>query len=342
MNVPKFGLCCVFGKIQIESIPDPPHELHCLLTGETSVSKYFLSNIRRFNAAMSMATMKAKDETVTGGASNIRISGVVYRMIGSPRSAENSQPNSLQTYFYDAVQQLQYRMKLYQQLEIERNIFRTLQQNLMKAPNTYLHLFLNIQVLMDKGTVPPTISIQIHPNKPDREYARRFNQPTTTEVSTLLPNQFNAESSESNQTVICTFRKDGDRLTVKNLQHFKYTHRSYDPLCYPILLPYGTDGFHVGILQTLGTGPTYSDNKTVLCIQVSEMYSFNILHHGNRLFQQCCVGMWANIEMGRLDYLRFNQQNLRDDVYSALQDAIHAGRRIILPASFTGGPRFMT
>ena len=110
----------------------PPHELQGLFRGETSVSKHFLSNIRILNAAMSMASMKARDETVNGGASYVRISGVVYRMVGFPRSAENSEPVSLQTYFYDAEQQLQYRMKLYppsvNKLEIERTIFRTLKE----------------------------------------------------------------------------------------------------------------------------------------------------------------------------------------------------------------------
>lgn len=37
---------------------------------------------------------------------------------------------------------------------------------------------------MDKGTVPPNISIQVHPDKRlDRKHARRLNQPTTTNTS---------------------------------------------------------------------------------------------------------------------------------------------------------------
>ncbi|CAJ0641618.1 4542_t:CDS:2 [Entrophospora sp. SA101] len=53
----------------------------------------------------------------------------------------------------------------------------------------------------------------------------------------------------------------------------------------------------------------------------------------------------------RLNYLKFNQKQLRSELYSGLQDAVHAqdsmlessniGQQIILPSSFTGGPRQM-
>ena len=53
------------------------------------------------------------------------------------------------------------------------------------------------------------------------------------------------------------------------------------------------------------------------------------------------------MEQERLTYVRFNQQKLRADVYQGLEDAVTVGdvdataigRRIILPSSFTRGPR---
>ncbi len=55
------------------------------------------------------------------------------------------------------------------------------------------------------------------------------------------------------------------------------------------------------------------------------------------------------IEQNRLRYLRLNKKKLRADLYQGLQDAIIAsdnsvatiGQRIILPSSFTVGPRHM-
>jgi hypothetical protein len=56
---------------------------------------------------------------------------------------------------------------------------------------------------------------------------------------------------------------------------------------------------------------------------------------------------WNKIETQRLNYFKFNQKKIKADTYSGLQDAISAndnlnnvGKRIILPPSFHGGPRF--
>jgi hypothetical protein len=61
------------------------------------------------------------------------------------------------------------------------------------------------------------------------------------------------------------------------------------------------------------------------------------------------VDAYAAIKQSRLKYLRLNQKKLRVDLYQGLQDAIVAGdnsvvairQRIILPSSFTIGPRHM-
>ncbi len=58
---------------------------------------------------------------------------------------------------------------------------------------------------------------------------------------------------------------------------------------------------------------------------------------------------YAAIEQNHLKYLRLNHKRLRADLYQGLQDAIVAGdtsavaigQRIILPSSFTVGPRHM-
>jgi hypothetical protein len=50
-----------------------------------------------------------------------------------------------------------------------------------------------------------------------------------------------------------------------------------------------------------------------------------------------------------LNYIKFNQDLLQAAVYNGLQDTIHLddndmssiGKRVILPSTFIGGPRFM-
>ena len=78
--------------------------------------------------------------------------------------------------------------------------------------------------------------------------------------------------------------------------------------------------------------------------------TFNMIHRLSRLFQQYVVDMCTKIEFSRLQYLRFNQSQLHADLYQGLADVVlasdgqvdgsHLGKKVILPSSFTGGPRY--
>jgi len=89
-----------------------------------------------------------------------------------------------------------------------------------------------------------------------------------------------------------------------------------------------------------------------------EIYGYRLQHRdtdgiallrGDRLRQQYIVDAYAAIEQNHLKYLRLNKKKLRVDLYQGLQDAIAVGdtsaadieQRIILPSSFTIGPRHM-
>lgn len=72
------------------------------------------------------------------------------------------------------------------------------------------------------------------------------------------------------------------------------------------------------------------------------------LHRSCRLFQELVVDWQARCEGQRLLYLRNNQPRLRADTYSNVRAAHAGGRvarevgtRVVLPATFTGGPRYM-
>jgi hypothetical protein len=91
---------------------------------------------------------------------------------------------------------------------------------------------------------------------------------------------------------------------------------------------------------------------------MAEFYGYQLQHRdtngigllrGDRLRHQYIVDAYTAIEQNRLKYLRLNKKKLRVDLYQGLQDAIAAGdssaatigQRIILPSSFTVGPRHM-
>lgn len=77
------------------------------------------------------------------------------------------------------------------------------------------------------------------------------------------------------------------------------------------------------------------------------------LHRAGRLFQEYCCMALAKQEMQRLRYLETHQKEIRAELYKHLTDAVdahdhagdgeplQAGQRVILPSSFSGGPRNM-
>mgnify|MGYP004702161079 FL=1 len=68
-----------------------------------------------------------------------------------------------------------------------------------------------------------------------------------------------------------------------------------------------------------------------------------------RAFQQYVVDMYVKIESQRLDFFRHRQQQIRTEQLQGVMDSVvegqcrgsKVGQRVILPASFIGGPRDM-
>ena len=82
--------------------------------------------------------------------------------------------------------------------------------------------------------------------------------------------------------------------------------------------------------------------------QIRKEFTPNILNTG-RLLQQFAVDMYVKLETQRLDFYRSKQllirreqlQGLMDSVVHGQSEGCKIGQRILLPASFIGGPRDM-
>ena len=238
-------------------------------------------------------------------------------------------PACIQTYFYNAEEQVQHRLQRFtnrvedarQQLQ-DAEIFRRLANILNAAPNSYLTSYLSIQEQIDAGNIPQEVFIQIHAEKkPEESHSRRYNLPTTNELGILIPNE--AAAAQDSRSVVCKFRA-ADRPEPRHLQHFTDDHRSYDPLVYPLLFPYGTDGFHRDILIE-GTTKKVTAKQFYAHRIMTRRDSFNVLQRANNLYQQYLVDMYAKIETSRLNYLRFHQEDIRAELRQGLQDAVLEG-----------------
>nr|XP_043611898.1 uncharacterized protein LOC122583571 [Erigeron canadensis] len=143
--------------------------------------------------------------------------------------------------------------------------------------------------------------------------------------------------------------KDGRPKRINKL------HPSYMSLQFPLIFIYGQSGYQYSMKLINSHG---SESEKIRSLTMNMYYAhqlhdrfnlYGLLARGGRLFQQYVVGAYCSIELSRMDYIRCKQGDIRNEYLSGLHDAItrgdhdgsDVGTRIILPASFTGGPRYM-
>ena len=202
-------------------------------------------------------------------------------------------------------------------------------QCLLHEHNPYVTGF---KCAIDKLTGPEKRVIIRADKRPAGTHERVFNAPTTDEVGIIVV----GEQHDRRDIVLET--------RGNSLQRIAETHRSYDALQYPLIFWAGDDGYHFQHRMS-------NDKKLTAMrfyayrLMVRECDAF-ILHY-RQLFHQFVVDMWAKIEAERLQFIRHNQKQLRVESYVHLQDAVASdrisdvGRLVILPATFTGSPRYL-
>nr|GEY80828.1 DNA helicase [Tanacetum cinerariifolium] len=134
-------------------------------------------------------------------------------------------------------------------------------------------------------------------------------------------------------------------------QRLNKLHPSYMALQFPLLFIYGEDGYSKE-LKMVGVTGSSSEQKRVSMKAYYSYYlhdRYNYLSRTGRLFQQHIVTAFCAIEQNRIDYIREHQNDIKNEYLSGIYDTINrgdndgsdCGSRLILPQSFTGGPRYM-
>ncbi|KAH1222189.1 hypothetical protein GmHk_12G035407 [Glycine max] len=174
---------------------------------------------------------------------------------------------------------------------------------------------------------------------------RTYNVPTVSEVAALIVGDFNPNSRRD----IIVETQNGQ------LQRIHELHSNYLGLQFPLLLPYGEDGYRLDILHraTLDNKKRKRNRLTM-----REWFAYRLqsrpneaqtLLHSRRLFQQFIVEAYTMVESEKLNYIRNNQKKLRVDKYCSLQNSLddgtiqglNKGKRVIWPSTFVGSPRYM-
>ncbi|GJU87647.1 ATP-dependent DNA helicase PIF1-like protein [Tanacetum coccineum] len=136
----------------------------------------------------------------------------------------------------------------------------------------------------------------------ERTRSKQYNSPTVAEVAALITNDF-GDGEPTRDIVVC--KKDSPPKRISEL------HPSYMALQYPLLFPYGEDGYHEKIPYHTNKGKRKTTRDYVT---MKEYYAYVIQYRKDQ---------WTTLHRGG-----------RGDT-----NAAGLGKRIVLPFSFTGGPR---
>ncbi|UYV75380.1 hypothetical protein LAZ67_13000048 [Cordylochernes scorpioides] len=331
------GFCCKNGKVYLSPPQLPPDELFSLMSCNSSESNHFLRNIRKYNSCFQMSSFGAtsfSEESVFP--TTFRVQGQVYHRAGSLLPSLDQPPQFLQIFFVEDAQ-LEVNQRCHFSSALRHGTVLCLQRMFHRC-NQLIKIFKTALENMPSDEYKLVIRAD---KTPSGEHERRFNAPQSNDVAVVL------SADEFNQRDIIIQRRSNA------LQRISETHRSYDPLQYPIIFWEGEDGYHFNYRQIDQNSGVPTNKK----VSAMSFYSYRIIARDNvynhilncrQLFSQYIVDMYAKIESERLLYIRLNQKELRVEEYIHLRDAVandgmvaNFGKLVILPATFTGSPRHM-
>lgn len=322
--------CCNAGIVNLEPHPQLPENLQNLYLSNEA----FRNNIRKYNQLFAFTSMGADvDQRMANGNNGVytfRVNGVLSHRIGSLLPAPGAEPQFAQIYFMDPDMQVGRRMNIIDGLN--QATMQNLHTMMQTVNNPLVRTFRQARELNANAS----FSVRIFDRVQGIDQ-RRYNAPTAAEVAAVF---IEGEGAEQRQRDIVLFKNDGQ------LQRINQLHPMYDALAYPLFFPHGGYGWNVEL--------RHSDDQTKKLtlleyqkfhLQVRDQISPILL--GGRLLQQYICDQFCRIEDSRLSFIRSHQDQLRAHLYTGLADAIndgsdlHIGRRVVLPSSFVGSPRYM-
>ncbi len=165
---------------------------------------------------------------------------------------------------------------------LQEDLLHQLQEEL-KESNDYVRQF---RCLMDYNT---RTRVVIKPKKHPAggAHPRTYNAPTTGEVAALITD---SDVPLEKQDLVLYLRQ-ANPDTRSAIQRVPATHRSYDALFYVLLLPWGTDGFEVGMRSFAGQKLTIAKYYRYHFFQRRGQLSHLIL--ARTLMQQFATDVWV-------------------------------------------------
>ncbi|XP_074341985.1 uncharacterized protein LOC141679383 [Apium graveolens] len=321
---PTFSMCCRNGQIHLPKERSPPEPLASLLLGGEKL-RHFKQYIRVYNCMFQFTSTGGKiDNSINRGSSPycFRLQGQNYHLVGSLVPLDGSSPKFCQLYIYDT------------QNEVENRI------NAMggASDNVDPDIVEELLGMLDKNN-ELVKAFRMARNRFENEELDEFklvlisSQSSSGRPNHITPSDEVVAFIVSDDTDTGGFRDTIVNSKQEGLKRIYETDPYFMQLQYPLLFPWGTEGYHKRI-------PLISN-------KYSEIENLNDEDLDPNSTQR---RHFAAIEQYRLDWVSTHQTTIRADLYNSVCDALskgdhdpmHVGKAVILPASFTGSQRYMS
>ena len=336
----EYNKCCNRGQVHLPTHDDYPEYIKHLFS-----DTHFMEHIRAYNQMFAMTSLGAEvDKSVNRGRGPyvFKISGQLYHYAGGMCPEQGKTPKFLQLYIYDTDNEVNNRLENMQRNGegLRRDIVEGLIE-FLDDHNQLVQLFRTARNKMAEADIP-SFKIKLF----GLVGSRQHELPSGDSIGAIVFE--GGPDVESNFDVVIQ-QHSGTAQRINKL------NPSYMSLHFPLIFIYGEDGYHVDLrlLDTTGETTDAPKKMSMKMFYAYQLYDrlgqYSLLTRSVRLFQQYVVTAYCSVEQSRLDYIRKKQNDIRKDYMAGLYDAISrgdrhgsdAGSRIILPSSFTGGPRYM-
>jgi hypothetical protein len=346
-----YNRCCKGGKVVLPSFVDRPEPLTSLarFNGDAGCRR-FLKNIRQYNCLFAFTSMGANiDRSLNDGRGPpvFKISGQVHHRIGSLLSSVGSPPKFLQLYIYDTANEVRNRLSVLNPDDRPAEpLDPAVVDQLRRMLDTHNPLAQKFRLARDRLAENGDEEFIIRIVGAREGDPVQYNLPTVDQLAMLVVGDF---SLDTFQRDIVVQTRSGD------LQHISSLHPAYMALQYPLLFPYGERGYQIGVPYS-GVTPTKKNERVKVTMQDYFRYRFHYRKNDANPFlcygalsSQAKVDARACIDENRLWYIMQNQSKLRVESFQGVVDAVgrgcvngsEIGKQTVLPASHTGGRRYM-
>ena len=275
-----------------------------------------------------------------------RICGQNHHMIGSLLPIEGETPKFSQLYIYDTENEFNNRVSFFDSTS-SNNINTLIVDGLMKMFDEFNVIAKSFRMVRDRFKESNFIPVKLKLIGKRTQDTLQYTNISSSEVAGLIVGDFGAY--DKNRDIIVEYK-------TGHLKRISVLHPSLMAMQYPILFPYGEDGYRIDIDYT-SVGRSNSLMRKFVTMR--EYYAYRIqqrlnepsvILRGGRLFQQYIVDAFSCVEEERLDFIRRNKKEFRSEIYISIKNVVHKGISnsndigksvIILPSSYTGSPQYM-